>query len=293
MKNHLPIIFIALLNFFLFVGKLIIGVFTNSVALLSDAVNSLSDTVNSTVVLYATYVAHLEADETHPAGHKRAQPLAAFFVAVMTAVLAFEIMKESIFKIFSPEEIVERGYAFGMIFLTIAVKGGLSIFEYIQGKKQKNSALLAMSAESKGDVFIALGVIAGVFISSQFHILWADPLIGFCIGIYILFTAYEIAKENIDFLMGASGSREQIKEVVKIIHSFKEVKSFHDLRTQHLGESLQVTVHCDVVGDFTLQEWHDLESSIAEKIESLEFVERAFVHMDPHNNDQLSMTNDQ
>lgn len=276
------IIFIALLNFSLFLGKLVVGLLSQSIALLSDAVNSLSDTINSLVVLWATKIARKEPDESHPAGHGRAQPLAAFFVAIMTGILAFEISKEAIMKLFSPQIISHGPEAIGVLVLTMAVKGILSFFEYRIGKKQKNSALKAMSIESRGDVFISLGAIIGIVLNSYFKLAWADPLLGLFIGAYVFYTAFELAKENIDYLMGAAGRPDDIRKIQKVLKSIPEVKKFHDLRTQYLGERLQVTVHCVIKeGKYSVNEWHDLEAAIAQEIEALEIVDKALVHLDP------------
>ena len=280
MKN-LGIFFIALLNFLLFIGKFSVGLFTHSVALISDAVNSLTDTINSIVVWWATHVGDQAPDEDHPAGHGRARPLAAFFVAIMTGVLALEIIKEAVIRFINPKTIVQEEYAIAVLLITIFTKGGLSAYEYYKGKKDNNSALLAMSVESRGDVFISLGAIIGIAFAVYGNMPWADPLIALFIGFYVLYTGYEIAKENIDFLMGAAGTEEQHREIAHTINNFDQIVSFHDLRTQHLGENLQVTVHCDVKGEYTLHQWHDLEADISDKIESLPFVERAFVHLDP------------
>lgn len=282
MKNHL-IFSIVFLNFFLFLGKILVGVFSHSMALISDAINSLSDTINALVVLWATHIARKKADQNHHAGHGRAQPLAAFFIAIMTAILAFEIIKEAVFKLFTPQTIENELEAVVVMIVTIVVKGTLSFLEYRKGKKDKNSALIAMSTESRGDVFISLGVIFAILLATRAGIYWADPLIAIVIGCYVFYTGYEIAKENIDFLMGASAKPEDEKIIRQTLKNIPEIKSFHDLRTQYLGEELQVTVHCIIRNkNYTLKEWHDIEAKIARDLEKLEKVARAFVHLDPY-----------
>jgi len=280
MKN-LSIVLITLLNFLLFLGKFFIGISSHSAALISEAINSLSDTINSIAVLWATNLSQQEADDCHQGGHGRAQPLAAFFIAIMTGILALEVIKEGVIRFMNPEEITNIFYVFGILSLTILVKGSLSVFEYYKGKKENNASLIAMSVESRGDVLIAIGAIFGISLSYYYHITWADPLTAIVIGFYILYTGYIIAKENIDYLMGASASPDQVKKIQNIIFSFDEVVDAHDLRTQHLGETIQVTVHCAIEGkNHTLQEWHDIETKISDRIEELSFVERAFVHLD-------------
>lgn len=280
MKNSF-IILVALINFLLFLGKFTIGLLSNSVALISDSINSFTDTINSLVVLFATKVAQKPADKGHPAGHGRAQPIAAFFVAIMTAVLAIEIIKESILKILNPQDISHVKEALAILILTICTKGILSYFEYKKGKKDSNRALLAMSTESRGDMLISFGAILGILCSIYLNISWADPLVAIVIGMYVFYTGYEIARENIDFLMGASAKTQDLEKIKEVLKTIKEVKDFHDLRTQHLGEKLQVTVHCQVFKEHSVIKWHDIETEISERIESLDIVERAFVHLDP------------
>ncbi|MBT4936957.1 cation transporter [Candidatus Peregrinibacteria bacterium] len=280
MKNTF-ILLVALINFLLFLGKFFIGILSNSVALISDSINSLTDTINSIVVLYATKVSQTPADKGHPAGHGRAQPIAAFFVAIMTAVLAIEIIKEAILKIFQPQIISHEKEAIIILTLTIFIKGILSYFEYQKGKKDKNRALLAMSVESRGDIIISLGAIIGILASVHLNISWADPLIAIVIGIYVFYTGYDIAKENIDFLMGASAKPDEIRKIKETLKNIREIKDFHDLRTQHLGEKLQVTVHCHVYKEHSVIKWHDIETKISDKLEEVDIVERAFVHLDP------------
>ncbi len=275
------IIFVAILNFLLFSGKIIVGIISNSVALISDAINSFTDTINSLIVLWATKVARKKADKNHPAGHGRAQPLAAFFVAIMTSVLAIEIIKESIIKIINPTIITHLKEAIIVLVITIITKGLLSVFEHYKGKRDRNSALIAMSIESRGDMLISFGVIVGILFSVKFGFNWVDPLVGILVGIYVFYTGYKIAKENTDFLMGASAKKDDIEKIKQVIDSFSEVISFHNLKAQYLGEKLQVTVHCEVKKDISAIELHNLETKISRKIESLELVEKALVHIDP------------
>ncbi len=271
---------VAVINFSLFLGKLTIGLISGSVALISDAVNSLADTVNTGVVLWATRVAHKGPDQDHQAGHDRAQPLAAFFVAIMTGVLALEVIQAAVLKFFNPKTITHESWAVLILIITIGVKGLLSLFEYRTGKKERNLALLAMSVESRGDMLISAGVILGVVLSSRLNWVWIDPLIALAIGCYILYTAWLIARENINYLMGATAAKADVDAIVEKVLSVPEVKDYHDLTTQHLGDKIQVTVHCEIAGNFSIAEWHNLEKKIMYKVGELDRVTSVYVHLD-------------
>jgi cation diffusion facilitator family transporter len=279
--NNLFIIGIACINFLLFIGKFYIGILSHSTALISDAINSFTDTINSLVVLFATIVSQKPADKSHPGGHYQAQPIAAFFIAIMTAVLAIEIIKEAIIKIIHPTAIEHHTEAIFILLATIIIKGGISYFEYQQGKKHKNRALIAMSVESRGDMLISFAAIIGISCSIYYNILWIDPLIAIVISLYIFYTAYTLMKENIDFLMGASASPEEIKKITDILNNNKNIHSYHDLRTQYFGEKVQITVHCHIYEKHSIQEWHDIEAEISKELETLENVQKAFIHLDP------------
>lgn len=267
-------------NVLLFVLKIIAGLFSGSIALISDAINSLTDIIASIAIFISVRVSHKKADHDHPFGHHRAEPIGGMVVAIVAALLGFEIIKESIMMFFADKVITFNYWVYGVVIFTIFLKYVLYIFFKNVSNNHNTPAVKALSYDSINDVFVTTGVLIS-FILYKYNLTFIDALVGFLIGIWIIRTGIKVGLENIDYLMGKKPCKEIMDHIKESINSVSGVKGMHDVLAHYVGSYVHVEVHIELNKSTSFDKAHDIGDKVREKIETLDVVDRAFIHIDP------------
>jgi cation diffusion facilitator family transporter len=150
-------------NALLFVLKIIVGITFNAISLISDALNSLSDIIASTVVYVSIKVSHADADKNHQFGHSRSQPIAGFLVAIFTCLVGVEIFRSSVARLLSHETGIPSVLTIYTVCIVAFVKLILLGFTYHAYQKNHSVALKASMLDHRNDIYIAIIVFAGLF----------------------------------------------------------------------------------------------------------------------------------
>jgi cation diffusion facilitator family transporter len=267
-------------NIFLFVIKAVIGILSNSIAVISEAVNSLTDIFSSAAIKYSIYVSSKKPDREHQFGHNAAQPIAAFIVAVFAFVVGFKIIEESVGRIINPQIIKKQTLVYVILFITIFTKIILSRFQFKVSRKYSSTAIKAASVDSLNDVLSSSIAILGVFFSSL-GLPFLDGIAGILVAMFILKTGYELAKENIDYLMGKAADEQLILEIAEKALKIKGVKGLNDLRSHYVGDKFHIEIHIEVDKNCPTEISHDIGKDVQYEIESLAQIQKVFVHIDP------------
>jgi cation diffusion facilitator family transporter len=268
-------------NSLLFVVKGAIGLTSGSIALLSDAFNSLVDVVGSVAIWYSVRVADLEPDVDHPFGHRRAETIAALGVAIFTAILGFEIGRAAVERLIAgPRPIELVGWAIAALAFSMA--GNLALARYLRrrGEELESPAILANAVECENDIWTSLAALAGVS-ASALGAEVVDPLAGIVVGIWIVWGGYRFGRKNIDYLMGKSPGQELVDRIRALTLEIRGVRGVHDVRAHYVGHRAHVEVHVEVDQELTTRQSHDVGGNVRATIERLPHVDRAFIHMDP------------
>ncbi|VAV85370.1 Cobalt-zinc-cadmium resistance protein [hydrothermal vent metagenome] len=267
-------------NTLLFCLKLWVALLSGSVALLSDAFNSLTDIISAIAVFICVRISGKEADEGHPFGHSRAEPIAAIIIAILAGILGFEIIRESVGRLISGGEVVVSPLVIAVPIITVATK--LLMFLYFKsvGRRVKSPAIAASSVDSFCDVFAAIAALIGI-LGVYFGYPFLDPLAGFLISLWIIYTGYSIGVKNIDYLMGKSPGPELISEIEKAALEVEGVVGTNTVRAHYVGHYIHVELHVEVLKDIPTLESHELCVAVEESLERIEAVGKAFIHIDP------------
>lgn len=267
-------------NMFLFILKIIVGVMYNSIAVISDAINSFTDIIASVIVFISVKVSGKRADKKHPFGHHRAEPIAGLIVAIFMGILGFEIIKVSIDRLIIGEEIIKGIIPIVVMGLTLILKLFMYLYTKKVSKKVNSPALIAMAVDHRNDVLICVGVIIGLG-GAYFGYGFLDPLAAIIVGLWIIYSGFKVGKDNIKFLIGAAPSEEIMEKVKKIALGVREVKGINDVRAHYVGVLVQVEVHIEVNRKTTVYRAHTIGKEVQTLLEELEDIDRAFVHIDP------------
>jgi len=188
-------------NLFIFLIKIVAGLLIHSIALISDAFHSLSDSLSSIVIVIGSFLSSKPADKEHPFGHARSENITALIVSIMLFIISFEFIKDSIFRLLNPQKVEFSIPVIILIVATILIKDLLAKYAFILAGKVGSIALESDGFHHKSDVYATSLVIVSL-IASKFEFYLIDAIIGFIISLYIGVIAFRLAKKSIDPILG-------------------------------------------------------------------------------------------
>lgn len=278
-----------ILNSFLFILKLIGGIISQSTVVISDAINSLGDILTTYFILIAVKITNKGPDIDHPFGHNRAQPLAAYTVAIFTGMLGLEIISRGIKQIQTPTLKSFTYIAFIVLLITICIKIFMTIFFFIKAKLLNNPAIKAINIDSRNDIVISTIAIVGVY-SSMIGYPKIEGIIAILMGFFLIYSAYNLGRENIDFLIGKAPKQETINKINNIIKNYPNIIRTKEIRGHYVGNIIQLEIVIIVNGKMSVHNSHNLGAKLRDEIQSISEIDRVFIHINP-NDDNYKNTN--
>lgn len=279
-KGRNATIILIVCNTFLFGIKITAGLMSNSLAVISDAVNSFTDIISSVIIFIAVKASSKQADEGHPFGHHRAEPIAGLIVAIFAGILGFEILHTSVFKLMEMHEHKIRIHTIVVLLVSIGMKFIMATYFKKVGRDINSPALIASSVDSRNDVYISTtataGVICGLYGYSQM-----DDIAATLISFWIIYSGYKIGIQNIDYLMGKQPESGIMEEIRKKACAVSGVVGIHDVRAHYVGNYIHVEIHVSLDQYLTMIQAHNIGKNVQKEVEGIEGIHKAFVHIDP------------
>lgn len=221
-------------NVLLALSKLIIGMLINSMSVIADGINNLSDAASSAVTLIGFKLAEKPADKEHPYGHARFEYLSALTVSFFILLCGFELAKSSVVKIINPQPVSFSGYAVSILIFSILIKAFMMFFYGCMGKKIQSSALFAASADSRNDVISTFAVLVAI-LAEHINNVRIDGIVGCAVSAFIIYSGVSLAKKTVSPLLGEGANPEMKKELIKYIKLQPLVLGCHDLLLHDYG----------------------------------------------------------
>ncbi len=267
-------------NIFLFIIKAAAGIMSNSIAVISDAINSLTDIVSSGAIMYSVRLSLKKPDEDHQFGHNAAQPLAVFLVALFTAVVGINLIEASVNRILTPYPTNITTPVYIILITTIITKLILTRYQSSVGKEFKSPALKAGAVDSLNDVLASSLSIVGI-VGVQLGFRYLDGIAGILIALFIFRSGYQIAKENIDYLMGKAADENLILEIANVTLKVDGVLGINELKSHYVGNKFHIEIHIDVAKETSTEKSHNIGKKVQEVVYNLPEINKVFVHIDP------------
>ena len=267
------------INLFLFVLKLVLGLASKSISIISDAFHTLSDTITSLLVVISFKISAKPSDPEHPFGHGRAEQITAIVMATLLGVTAYELVKSSVNRLLDPSEVNATFTIAAIMLATVFVKEGLARFTFKYSKELNSDTLSADAWHHRSDAISTILVVISI-IFARFGFFFMDGLVGILVGFYILYTAYIIVKKPIDHIMGTPTPPGITGDIKKIGKTVNEINDLHDIIYHDYGSIRLVSLHIEVDENMTLQQAHCIAEEMTVKIKN-ELNLFATVHVDP------------
>ena len=267
-------------NVILCVSKLIGGYLTNSISIISDGFNNLTDILNAILVYVGYNLANKPADSEHPYGHGRIEYMLSQGISIMIVVVGITLLRASVSRVLNPQDITPNNYVLFFLIFSVVVKLCLAYYYDRLYKKSSISTLHAQKTDSLADIAATSVIILGYLLFPLTN-LPLDGIIGICVSFIIIYSGVEIFREMASILVGVPADEKLYDEIISIIKSHDSVKGYHDLRIHTYGtNNIYGTSDIELDGKQTLFEAHTIIDSIEDEVYQKTGVQMTF-HADP------------
>lgn len=266
-------------NALLAVFKLVLGIVGNSIALISDGIDTAMDVAKSILVYQGIKMAARPPDVEHPYGHGRAETIVANIVGISVVFAGFLIVEESSMN-FGQHNVVAMIMIVGSS-VSIIGKFLLSFYMFRTGKKFSNQAVIADAKDYMSDVFASVAVLVGGLLILLTGIDVFDPIVSIVVAIIIVLMGINVIKSGIPELMEKRDSK-MVTVIEEIAKDQEYVFNPHLVRVRKLGSYYIVDMHVEIPGKMRLQHVHEIMTSIENKIKKeLPDVKEVTIHAEP------------
>ncbi len=238
--------------------KAFVGLLSNSIAIILDAVNNLSDALSSVITIVGTKLAGKKPDRKHPLGYGRIEYLSALLVAAIVLYAGITSVVESVKKIINPEVPSYSNLTFIIISVAIVVKLLLGLYVKSKGKQVNSGALLASGSDALFDAVLSLSVLISAIIFKLSGIS-LEAYVGVIISIVIVKSGIEMTIETLNEILGQRASKELTKQIKSILANEPEVRGAYDLIINNYGPDMNIaSVHLEVPDTMTVAQFDEL-----------------------------------
>ena len=267
-------------NVLLFGAKLLIGLLINSISVMADAFNNLSDAASSIIGFIGVKMAEKPADDDHPFGHERIEYIAAFIVAFIVIQVGFSLFKTSLNKILNPESMSFKWISIVILSLSVAVKLWLSLFNRTLGKRINSKVMLATAADAMGDVVTTSATMLSIAVFGIFGVN-IDGIVGIAVSVVVMIAGVNIAKDTLAPLIGEAIDPQLYEQITNFVESFEGILGTHDLIVHNYGPSKSMaSIHAEVPNDVNVERSHEVIDQIEHEA-ARRFGLLLVIHMDP------------
>jgi ferrous-iron efflux pump FieF len=254
---------------------------TGSVALLSSLVDSLLDAVASLVNLVAVRHAMSPADREHRFGHGKAEPLAVLGQSAFIIGSAMLLLAEAVRRLIWPVGVANPPTGIAVMIFSIAVTVGLVLYQRYVVRRTGSIAVSADELHYRSDLFLNIGVICALFLSTLLDQPLLDPLFGAAIGVWIVYSAVRLARLSLFQLMDHELPDDERENIRAIAQSHPDVVAAHDLRTRVAGPTAFIQIHIEMDGGLSLLRAHEISDEVEAKLRVAYPNAEIIIHQDP------------
>lgn len=267
-------------NLMLFVIKIIIGLLANSITIIAEAVNNLSDAASSILTMVGFRLSNRPADKDHPYGHARYEQITALLVAILVLCIGALFAKSSVDKILNPQELSISVITYVILTIALAVKL-VQMLTYLDFAKAIDSeALRATAMDSRNDMISTASVLVSMAIMQLFRIN-IDGWVGLAVSVFVIWSAVGMVKDAISPMLGVPPTKEQVDSVCSLIDGREELLGYHDLIIHNYGAGAAfASIHVEFDASKDVIHIHDLIDNIEREARTKLNI-LLTIHMDP------------
>ncbi len=269
-----------ILNIMLCCAKVFAGMLSGSIAVITDAINNLTDAGSSVVNVVGFKMAGRKPDTEHPFGHGRIEYVSGLIISIIIIVLGVELGKTSITRIIDPREIITSRAVFTVMEISIGVKIYMYLYNRRFGNRISSVSLKAAALDSFTDAIATTAVLISIVIF-EFTGVVVDGWCGLIVSVFIIYSGVSSVKTTVDPLLGVKPDPEYVNIIEKFVLSQNNILGMHDLVIHNYGPGRSmISLHVEVPANGSLVEMHDIVDNIERKLKEALNCE-CVIHMDP------------
>lgn len=270
----------VVINFSLFLVKLVCGLWINSISLLADAFHTLSDVLTSIAIIVGFKIADKPGDREHPFGHGRVEHITTLIVCILLFGVGLGFLKESYNKLINPG-ITEYNVVVLVLMIVCAIaKEWLYDFSKFLGIKINSQALIADAWHHRSDAIASL-LIGIALYGTKLGFNNIDAILGIIVSFMIIYTGYDLIKDCLSEIIGKAPSEDFLKVIEDSALSVDGVKDVHNIQVHQYGTNKYVNLHIKIDSDLTVLESHDIADSVEKKLNNKHGI-LSVIHVDPY-----------
>jgi len=261
--------------------KLVAYFISNSVALLSDALESIVNIAASCLMLFSVCVSERAPDSSHKYGHEKIEDISSLVEGIFIIIAAILIINAAAGRLFEPAELFKLDFAIGISMFATALNAGLS---WLLIKTARSCGSMALEGDAKhlfSDVISTVGVWIGLFVAQLTGWGFLDSILAFVVAALIVRMGVGIVLKSSNRLMDQS-CREEEETIMEVLgrHSFQFI-DFHDLKTRRHGNLVFAELHLSVDGSLSVKEVHDLTDQLEDELKEEQPNVNLTIHVEP------------
>lgn len=249
---------VALVSIILLLIKFTAFYFTSSVAILTDAMESIVNVIAGLIGLYSLFIAAQPRDVNHPYGHGKAEYLSAALEGILIGLAGIFILYEAIRKLITPEPVVKVNLGIILIAVTAIINYILGAICIAQGRKNRSLALEASGRHLQTDTYSTIAVVGGLILLYFTNLNWVDSFVAILLSIFIIYTSYNITRKSVAGIMDEA-DKSLLAEMINHINTHRRENwiDLHNLRVIKYGSILHIDAHLTVPWYFDVRQAHN------------------------------------
>lgn len=252
-------------NIVLFGIKYWAGIATGSIAFITDAWHSLSDSISSLAIIIGAKIAGKPPDKQHPFGHGRAELITAIIIGMMLVLVGFNFLLDSVERLKDDSEIIFGRLSYIVIGVSIFLKEASAQYAFYTGRKTGYKSLKADGWHHRSDALSSIIILAGMLLTP--YLPYTDSVMGILVSGFIFHTAYVIIKESADDILGTAPSAETIRKVTEKANNTAGFDlKVHNFKMHEYGEQQEISFHIRLPDEMRVKEAGELIGQISHEI---------------------------
>lgn len=265
------------INILVLIAKVIVGFSTGSLAILSDAIHSLTDVINNIVAWTVVRLSSLPPDRKHPYGHRKFETLAVFFLASLLVLLSFELALQAITK--DDAKVISSAWSIGIMLAILAVNITVSIWQRMWARRLQSDILLADASHTFSDVLTTIVVIVGWQLSSMGY-LWLDRACALGVSALVFYLAYILFKKSLPILIDEYSVEPEL--ISKSVEKVNGVRQVHRIRSRWIGGDKSIDLIIAVDPHISTDDSHKIATTVEQLIENEFGISDISIHVEPY-----------
>lgn len=267
-------------NIFLLIIKSIVGILSNSQAMIADSINSASDIFASAMTSIGNKIASVPEDESHNFGHGKAEYIFSLLISLSMIIISMKLFYNSIMSLINKEEFTFSPFLVIVCIITIIVKFFLYKYTKKMFKQHNNILLEANYKDHRNDCIVTTFTLISILLG-LFNIYWFDGVVGLGISVWIFYTGLKILIESYNILMDISIDSKTKNIILDLAHDCKEIKNITDFYTIPTGYQYVVILTIHIDGNMSTFDSHKLADNLEKNICNIDKINRAIIHVNP------------